>query len=216
MNRIYLVLAFFGLMLLSGCSQTTNVNVSNSAMNQNGMNHNMAMNGNPNSSAMDHSEMKSAPNASAQPYDLQFLDTMTVHHQGAIDMAKTVDSRTQNAELKKFAAQIISDQGKEITQMKDWREKWFAGKPSAVNMELSGMADAMKMDMSKLSSAKDKDFDLAFIDMMTPHHQGAISMSKEALQKAEHPEIKSLANQIIKAQESEIGMMQDWKSKWAK
>ena len=118
--------------------------------------------------------------------------------------------------LFKFAANIIADQNKEIAQMKDWREKWYAGKPAAKNMEMPGMADSMKMDMSKLSNAKDKDFDLMFLDMMTPHHAGAITMSKEALTKAEHAEIKTLANQIIKAQEAEIKMMADWKAKWAK
>ena len=85
-----------------------------------------------------------------------------------------------------------------------------------MNMEMAGMADSMKMDMSKLSNAKDKECDLMFLEMMTPHHQGAITMSKEALQKSEKAEIKTLANQIIKAQEAEIKMMSDWKTKWSK
>ena len=41
-------------------------------------------------------------------------------------------------------------------------------------------------------------------------------MAKEALQKSEKPEIKTLAGQIIKAQEAEIKMMNEWKEKWAK
>ena len=187
---------------------------SNSSMNMNGMDHNsMPMNSN---MSMDHSEMKSSPNAASQPYDLQFIDTMTAHHKGAVDMAKMVDGKTQNPEIKKFASQIIADQEKEIAQMKDWREKWFAGKPAAMNMEMPGMMDSMKMDMAKLSNAKDKDFDLAFIGMMTPHHAGAVLMAKEALQKSEKAEIKTLAGQIIKAQEAEIKMMADWKAKWSK
>ena len=62
----------------------------NSAMNMNGMNHNQMMNDNSmnNNGVMNHSEMKSSPNAASAPYDLQFLDTMTHHHQGALDMAK--------------------------------------------------------------------------------------------------------------------------------
>ena len=187
---------------------------SNSSMNMNGMDHNsMPMNSN---MSMDHSAMKSSPNAASQPYDLQFMDTMTAHHQGAVKMAKMVDGKTQNPEIKKFAAQIIADQEKEIAQMKDWREKWFAGKPTAMNMEMPGMMDSMKMDMAKLSNSKDKEFDLAFIDMMTPHHVGAVTMAKEALQKSEKAEIKTLAGQIIKAQEAEIKMMSEWKTKWSK
>ena len=187
---------------------------SNSSMNMNGMDHNsMPMNSN---MSMDHSAMKSSPNAASQPYDLQFIDTMIAHHKGAVDMAKMVEGKTQNPDIKKFAAQIIADQEKEISQMKDWREKWFAGKPAAINMEMPGMMDSMKMDMAKLTNSKDKEFDLAFIDVMTPHHVGAVTMAKEALQKSEKAEIKTLAGQIIKAQEAEIKMMGEWKTKWSK
>ena len=193
----------------------------NSMSNMTGMNHNSMMsNTNHDMSGMHHSDMQSSPNAAGQPYDLQFLDTMTHHHQGALDMAKMAVGKTQNQELKAFAQKIIKDQEKEIAQMKDWREKWFAGKPMAMNMEMPGMGEGMKMmmgdGMKKFEAATGKDFDLMFLDMMMPHHEGAITMAKEALTKAEHPEIKLLANQIIKAQEEEIKKMSDWKAKWSK
>ncbi len=210
-----LVLTFAIVILGAACNQVENNH--NTMMNHNGMNNNsMPMNSNMNHTNMNHSQMETAPNAANAPYDLQFIDTMVAHHTGAVEMAKMVEGKTQNPDMKKFAGQIVTDQEKEINQMKEWREKWFAGKPSAINMEMPGMADSMKMDMSKLSTSKDKEFDLAFIEMMIPHHQGAITMSKEALQKSEKPEIKTLAAQIIKAQEAEIKMMEEWKAKWAK
>lgn len=229
MNKFTTAILLFALAAFgASCEQNTS---NNSAMNHNGMNHN-SMNsnsvnsntvdhskmdhGNMNHSGMNHSEMKSDADAAKAPYDLQFIDTMIHHHQGAVDMAKMIEGKTQNADLIKFGKQIIADQEKEIAQMKDWREKWFAGKPRAMNMEMPGMADSMKMDMAKLTNAKDKEFDLAFVEMMIPHHEGAVTMSQEALQKSEKPEIKTLAGQIIKAQEAEIKMMQDWKTKWAK
>lgn len=236
-----LVLTAAFAVLGAACSQTANVNT-NSSMNRSTMNGNaMTMNGNSmmnqNSMAMNSNhdvssadpnhkmsemmgQMKSDPNAAAAPYDLQFLDTMSAHHQSAIDMAKMVDGKTQNAELKKFAASIIADQSKEIAQMKEWREKWYAGKPAAKNMEMSGMMDSMKMmmggEMKHLEDATGKDFDVDVLDMMTPHHLGATVMAKEALTKAEHQEIKTLANQIIKAQEAEIKKMNAWKAEWSK
>lgn len=202
------------MMNMNGMNHNSMMN-SNSSMNMNGMNHN-SMNSNMNHGGMNHSNMKSDANAAAAPYDLQFIDTMIAHHEGAVEMAKMVDGKTQNPDIIKFAKQIIGDQEKEIAQMKEWREKWFKGAPRAMNMEMPGMAGSMKMDMSKLSNAKDKAFDLAFIEMMTPHHAGAVLMAKEALTKSEKPEIKTLANQIIKAQEAEIKMMNEWKEKWSK
>lgn len=221
---LVLIVAF--VVLGAACNQTANVNT-NSAMNHNTVNGNampmntnsappkMPMNDNSNMPGM--SEMKSSPEAASQPYDLQFIDTMSMHHQKATEMAKIAVQKASRPELKAFAQKIIDDQNKEIAQMKDWREKWFAGKPPAMNMEMPGMMDSMKgMSMNKLETATGNEFDLAFLDMMTPHHTGAVTMAKEALTKAEHPEIKTLANQIIKAQEAEIKMMNEWKEKWSK
>jgi uncharacterized protein (DUF305 family) len=167
--------------------------------------------------SMDQGKIGTPPNAASAPYDLQFIDTMSVHHQSAVDMAKTAELKTQNAELKAFARKIVEDQEREIAQMKKWRDRWYPGKPQAINMEMPGMNDSMKgMDRRKMEAASGKEFDLMFIDMMTPHHAGAVVMAREALTKAEHPEIKQLSEGIIKAQESEIKKMQAWKSEWSK
>lgn len=232
-TRFYVGLIMTAAIAVSGAACTQPAANGNSAMNHNGMNHNgTVMNSNSsmningmdhnamNHTGMDHSSMQSSPNAASQPYDLQFLDTMVDHHQGAVDMAKMALTKSRNEELKKFAQKIIDDQNREIAQMKEWREKRYAGKPAAMNMEMPGMADSMKMmmgdGMKKLEAAAGRDFDLMFLDMMTPHHAGAVVMAKEALTKAEHPEIKTMANQIIKSQEAEIKQMAVWKAAWSK
>lgn len=51
--------------------------------------------------------MKSSPEAAAAPYDLQFIDTMSAHHQEAINMAKVALEKTSRAELKAFAGKIL-------------------------------------------------------------------------------------------------------------
>lgn len=159
--------------------------------------------------------MESSPNAASAPYDLQFLDTMIAHHRGAVDMAGPCSARAQHAEVKTLCANIISSQQKEIADMKAWRDKWFAGKEPAMNMEMMGMNDSMKsMDMKMLSSLSGNDFDLAFIKHMIPHHEGAVKMAKDALQKSTKDEIKTLANAIIKAQESEVRQMKEWQTAW--
>ena len=56
------------------------------------------------------------------------------------------------------------------------------------------------------------DFDAMFIDMMVPHHESAVAMSRDAIVKAEHPEIKALAQRIIDAQTKEIDQMKTWKA----
>ncbi|MDF2618412.1 MAG: hypothetical protein K0S00_1071 [Xanthobacteraceae bacterium] len=58
--------------------------------------------------------------------------------------------------------------------------------------------------------------DVDFARGMIPHHQGAIDMAKIELQYGKDPELKKLAEDIIKAQESEIAFLKAWLEKNAK
>lgn len=53
-----------------------------------------------------------------------------------------------------------------------------------------------------------------FIEQMIPHHEDAITMAKIALTKAEHQEIKTLAQNIIASQSKEIEQMKSWYGEW--
>ena len=56
--------------------------------------------------------------------------------------------------------------------------------------------------------------DSHFIEQMIPHHEDAITMANLALTLSEHQEIKTLANDIIKAQSEEIDQMKQWYKSW--
>jgi len=89
---------------------------------------------------------------------------------------------------------------------------YITSRPSIAQM--GNMKHGNMGEMSMELGVADANFDLRFIDGMTPHHQGAVVMAKEALQKSKRPEIKKLAAAMIKAQDKEIAQMQQWRKAW--
>jgi uncharacterized protein (DUF305 family) len=56
--------------------------------------------------------------------------------------------------------------------------------------------------------------DIAFAQLMIPHHQQAIEMADLALSQSSSPDVVALAMQIKGAQDPEIEMMGRWLSAW--
>ncbi|GAX38520.1 DUF305 domain-containing protein [Nodularia sp. NIES-3585] len=184
-------------------------------------------NPNPNTTATetsDHQHMDHAMDLGPADasYDLRFIDGMIVHHQGAVDMAQEAQEKSQRPELKQLADEIITAQNQEIAQMQQWRSTWYpnAGDtPMAYHAEMGHMMEMtpeqkQAMMMSMDLGAADAEFDLRFINGMIPHHEGAVVMAQDALQKSQRPEMKELAQEIIKAQETEINQMKQWRQAW--
>jgi uncharacterized protein (DUF305 family) len=71
--------------------------------------------------------------------------------------------------------------------------------------------DKMMQDMSEPEYTGDADKD--FVAHMIPHHQGAIEMAQVELKYGKDPELKRLAQNIIKAQHDEIAFMHRWQAK---
>jgi len=154
----------------------------------------------------------------AVPYDLQFIDAMVAHHQAAIDMSLPADTNALRSELRDFARKVVEDQSREVELMKGWRRQWYPGKPQVpTTMVMPGMKASMKgMESGQMKALKGAEYDRMYVDMMIPHHEGAVAMAGEALANSQRPEIRELAQRIIDAQQREIEMMNRWKSEWAK
>ncbi|MBD2564356.1 MULTISPECIES: DUF305 domain-containing protein [Nostoc] len=169
--------------------------------------------------------------------DQHFIKMMISHHQQAVEMANLALTRAKHPEIKKLAQAIKNDQNREIQQMQTWYKAWY-GKdvpatamthqemmamhqrmcqqmnPGMMKMPMNQNRRGMNVDLAALKNAPD--FDKEFIRQMIPHHRMAVMMSQMATKKATKPEIRNLAQSIIKTQTAEINQMQQWYQAWYK
>jgi uncharacterized protein (DUF305 family) len=64
------------------------------------------------------------------------------------------------------------------------------------------------------ATAEGSAFDRQFIEMMVPHHESALEMAYIAQERAEHAEVREMADAIIALQAAEIEEMLDWMEAW--
>ncbi|OLV16416.1 DUF305 domain-containing protein [Deinococcus marmoris] len=165
------------------------MNMSQNAMP--GMNHGTTMNG-----ALDTLKGKS--------FDRAFLSMMIVHHQGAVDMSKAVLNTVKDAQVKKWTADVIGVQQKEIGEMNAWL-KTLGGVDKGAQ---TGMNAEMKDMMMSLKANKDSD--RGFVEGMLPHHASAIDMASLALQKSSDARVLGLSRDIIRTQADEMYAYRQW------
>lgn len=137
--------------------------------------------------------------------DRAFVADMIPHHESAVDMAKIAKSRGKSTFVKDLADDIIRTQNAEITTMQSIATRLDEAGVKAESLGIPEHQMGMDNDLAKLRKADP--FDREFIDMMIPHHQGAIRMARVQLAKGSDAETKQLATAIIEAQSREINAM---------
>ena len=161
-----------------------------------------------NGGVIDQSEQSSP--AAFNAADVSFAQMMIPHHEQAVEMAELAVDRAESQEVNDLAAEIEAAQAPEIETMRGWLEEW--GESVNTGMEgMEGMAGMEGMEgmmseeqMAALEAASGQAFDELFLTQMREHHEGAVMMAEEELEKGEYPEAKELARTIVDTQRAEI------------
>ncbi len=149
-----------------------------------------------------------------KPFDLQFLDQMTMHHQGALMSTRAMIADSDRPELRDLASAIETSQTAQIEQMQAFRTEWYGDAESTSGgMDMSQMEQMMTGDaMIGMNDMMGGHGEEMYLQMMIVHHELGVDMAEEAISRSERPEIRQLAQEIADEQSAEIALMQNYLS----
>lgn len=169
--------------------------------------------------------------------EVGFARDMSVHHSQAVAMAEAIRDRTTDPELKLLASDIALGQQNQIGRMTGWLDEWgltisstntpmvwmdvtpdvnspgmssmvMSSSPSiapATAASMPGMAT--RPEISALSTLPIDQAEISFLQLMIAHHRGGVQMAAAILARTQRPDVRLIANSIVKSQGSEIDLM---------
>ncbi|MFD5566713.1 DUF305 domain-containing protein [Streptomyces cadmiisoli] len=158
----------------------------------------------------------------ADSADAGFARDMAVHHQQAVEMSYIVRDRTDDEDVRRLAYDIAQTQANQRGMMLGWLDLWALPKVSSEPMAWMGMGGmaagedgalmpgmATDTEMDKLAKLDGEEAEVFFLQLMTDHHKGGIHMAQSCVQQCRVDVEKRLAQGMVDAQQSEIGLMAD-------
>ncbi|HEY8482865.1 MAG TPA: DUF305 domain-containing protein, partial [Spirillospora sp.] len=137
--------------------------------------------------------------AEPTPEEVRFVQMMIPHHAQALEMSKLAPDRASDERVRSLASRIDAAQKVEIKTM----DAWLKRHPNAVlkahgdhggHGNMPGMATPEQLE--RLRKARGKEFDELYLKLMITHHEGALTMVKDVLDKGTDVTVQELARDI--------------------
>ncbi|WP_021591895.1 DUF305 domain-containing protein [Actinomadura welshii] len=153
---------------------------------------------------------KAAPPTAAE---VGFVQMMIPHHAQALEMSALAPSRASDQRVRSLASRIDAAQKVEIETMRSWLKQNAEavlkanGRNHGAHTGMAGMATPEQL--KQLRDARGGTFDELYLKLMITHHQGALTMAKDVLDKGTDVTVQQMARDVQSTQLAEIDRMND-------
>ncbi len=145
--------------------------------------------------------------------DFGYVEMMVVHHRQAVEMTAWAPARAADESVKGLASRISDTQQPEIDMMNAWLER--NGRPKAGDGHAHGHGDhaahmpgmATPEQLRQLQGSTGAAFDALFLQLMTAHHEGAVTMANDVQKNGSDVKVQEMADHVIAEQSDEIRRM---------
>jgi uncharacterized protein (DUF305 family) len=150
----------------------------------------------------------------ADSVDVGFLHDMLTHHEQALGVAALTVAYGDDPTVRSYAREVITAQAYEQGLMSQMLFDWGYSRSDRPNTAMGWMDMEAPLEqmpgllsdeqMDQLDAARGAEMDALFLEMMSEHHLGGIHMAEYAAEEAGDPDIRELADRMVRAQSSEI------------
>ncbi|MFI7429654.1 DUF305 domain-containing protein [Micromonospora sp. NPDC049836] len=145
-----------------------------------------------------------------------FARDMSTHHAQAVEMGLMAFQQGQDPEVRQIGGDIATGQQGEIGTMQTWLRSWkldptgdqapMAWMPDGAQSVKNGLMPGMATpeEMAKLRSAKGREFDLLFLQMMIKHHIGGVHMLDAVLEQGHDDDVLAVAQVMKNTQQTDL------------
>jgi putative membrane protein len=202
---------FFGMILLSlavlglvNCSTTGTNNAANSNVHVNSGN--SMMNSNMDHSNMNNSNMNMSKTTGSTGGANDFITEAAKGGMAEVELGKLASTKTQNAEVKKFAQKMVQDHSNANTELKSLAAKKNVTLPTDIGAE-------HKADMDKLSKLSGAEFDKEYVEAMVEDHEKDVKEFQMQADSATDPDVKAFAAKTLPTLKTHLEMIKSIQSK---
>lgn len=141
--------------------------------------------------------------------DTQFLAKAIQDGMAEVEMGKVAEKKASNAEVKKFAQQMVKDhtaEGKKLGALAQKHKIEADGTYGTPPLKPSAEEADKKRDLAGMSG---KDFDRSYIAAMVEDHQKAVDAFKDEAKNGKDAEVSKAAEAALPTLEKHLKMAQD-------
>lgn len=164
---------------------------------------------------------KTAPKASPTPnptitalsklsgsaFDVAFMRALIPIHEEAVEIALAATLNADHTELLQWNQVMIDRKSGQVRKMLAWLQEAGAS-PGQRN------AGVVNDPVKKMRTLRGADLEKVYLPMMAAHLQGSAALATLAVTKAAKPELRAMAQETVKAENAEVGMLKEWFKKW--
>lgn len=149
--------------------------------------------------------------AAYTPADVAFANDAIAREDQGISMSALVADHSENPDVVAFAAKAVAALQVDTQVLKALRAQWKEGQdnPSGTsNLPTAPNNPRNNPTLTKLAALRGPEFDTVYLNSMISLYQATIDLANGEVAKGKNVDAISLAKQIVKARQTDIGQMQ--------